>query len=170
MSYLTPAQLIEGNGALLEMAQLHELEPLLLAATIANGDRGEWSAEQRAAADAALASILMQLMQASSEVDTFLVRRGYALPLSAATFPVLSTWTRMIARYHIQQQRDRSNEESGRIERDYRSALQALAAVAAGQRGLGAGDPLLTPAQASATDASFESNPRLFTRDAMRGF
>jgi phage gp36-like protein len=168
MSYLTPAQLVEGQGSLLEMAQLHELPPELLAATIAGGDRSAWSADEIAAADAALASLLVKLDEASSEVDTYLVRRGYDVPLSSAQFPVLKTWTRMVARYHIQQQRDKTNEDSGRIERDYRSASRALEAVAAGDRALGAGDPLLDGSSAGSPQVSAQD--RIFTRDGLADF
>jgi phage gp36-like protein len=169
MSYLTPAQLVEGSGSLLEIAQLYELAPELLTATIANADRSAWSADEIAAADAALASIEDKLIGAASEVDSYLVRRGYALPLSAVAFPVLATWTRMIARYHIQQQRDRTSEDTGRIERDYRSALRSLEAVAAGERGLGAGDPLfVAPSAGELSTITVDSESRVFSRGSLR--
>jgi phage gp36-like protein len=81
---------------------------------------------------------------------------------------VLKTWTRMIARYHIQQQRDKTNEDSGRIERDYRSASRALEAVAAGDRALGAGDPLLDGSSAGSPQVSAQD--RIFTRDGLADF
>lgn len=168
MAYLTPAQLISGGGSLTEIAQIYAVDESLLRATVDGDDRSEWSAEQIAAADAALVSIIDVLERASAEIDTYLARRGYALPLQAAQFPALATWARMIGRYHIQQQRDVRTEDSGRIERDYRSASRDLEAVAAGRRGLGAGDPLLA-AESAGSGISMQSEGRLFSRDSLRG-
>lgn len=167
MAYLTPAQLISGGGSLPEIAQIYAVDGELMRVTIDGGDRSEWGADEVAAADAALASITDELERASAEIDTYLARRGYALPMQAAQFPVLATWARMIGRYHIQQQRDVRTEDSGRIERDYRSASRDLEAVAAGRRGLGAGDPLLA-AESAGSGISVQSEGRLFSRTSLR--
>lgn len=171
MAYLTPAQFVEGPGMLNELAEPFNLLPALLTATIAAADRSEWSADEIAAADAALVSITATLTRADAEMDTYFARRGYTLPLSAAQFPVLCTWARNIARYHAQPQRDKTNEESGRIERDYRSTLRTLEMVAAGKLSLGAGDPLSAVAQQEAEDGAISicSEPREFSRSSLRG-
>jgi phage gp36-like protein len=166
MPYVTPAQLADGPGSAKELADLFAVDELLLLATIDAGDRSSWSADERAHADRALASINRFIVRADGEVNTRLVRRGYTLPLSSADFPVLTTWSRAITRYHIQPQRDKTNEESGRIERDYREALRALDQLAAGKLSLGPGDPLEA---AAANDGAVRivSNPRIFSRDSL---
>jgi phage gp36-like protein len=166
--YITPAQLAAGAGVLRELTQIFELaDEQLLSLTIAGGDRSAYTAEQIAAADAALSEIDASITRADGEIDTYLVQRGYTVPVSAVQFPVLTTWARMIARYHLQPQRDRSSEETGRVERDYRPALAALAQVADGKRSLGADDPL---AQAvTAGGAEVTSAERIFTRKTMQG-
>lgn len=171
MAYLTLSQLASGPGMLAELAEPFGLVPALLAATVAGGDRSEWTADDRAAADAAVESIQATVLRAESELEGPLATRGYALPLSAMQFPVLTTWCRNIARYHLQPQRDRTNEETGRIERDYRATLRTLDLVATGKLSLGAGDPLapVTPASADAGAISFTSEPRLFSRRSLRG-
>lgn len=164
--YLTPAQLADGPGARLEIAQLFELDADLLAATLAEADRSAWTADEIAAADAAVVTIQAVIARADAEVDAHLAQRGYALPQDATKFPVLITWSRAITRYHLQIQRDRTNEDTGRIERDYRDALRALQAVAKGQLALGAGDPL---AAGGAEPASVQSSSsaRRFTRNTL---
>ena len=166
--YLTPAHLADGPGARLEIAQLFELDADLVAVTLAGGDRSEWSADEIAAADAAIATIEAVIERADGEVDAHLAQRGYTLPLNPEAFPVLVTWSRAIARYHLQIQRDRTNEDTGRIERDYRDALRALRAVADGKLSLGAGDPLTS---GSTEPASVQSSgeSRRFSRAALRG-
>ncbi|MGQ0529990.1 MAG: phage protein Gp36 family protein [Panacagrimonas sp.] len=171
MAYLTPTQFVEGPGMLQELAEPFNLPLDLLTATLNAADRSAWSADEIAAADAALASITVTLVRADAEMDTYFARRGYTLPLSAVQFPVLCTWARNIARYHAQPQRDKTNEESGRIERDYRSTLRTLELVAAGKLSLGAGDPISAVAQAEAEDGAISicSEPRVFSRGTLRG-
>lgn len=173
MSYLTPQQLADGPESLREYAELYGIEPALLAATLAGGDRSPWSADDVAAADAALASIGRFIVQAGGEMDARLAVRGYALPVDASRFPVLVVWARAIARYHIHRQRDMESESSGRQERDYRDALRALDLIAEGKLGLGADDPLLpapgNPADPHAGPVRVQGRERLFSRDTLGG-
>ena len=168
MSYVTPAQLADGPGPAQELAELFHIDQALLAATIAGTDRSAWSVDEIATADEALASIARFIVQADGEVNSRLSRRGYVLPISAITFPVLTVWARAIARYHVNRQRDRTNEETGRIERDYREALRALDLIAAGKLSLGAGDPLDVDAAGDGA-VRMTSNPRIFSRRSMGG-
>ncbi|MCK5772042.1 phage protein Gp36 family protein [Algiphilus sp.] len=166
--YLTPAQLADGQGARLEIAQLFELDVDLLAATLAGDDRSAWTADEIAAADATIVTIAAVITRADGEIDAHLAQRGYTLPMDPEQFPVLVTWSRAITRYHVQIQRDRTNEDTGRIERDYRDALRALRLVADGKLSLGAGDPL-TPGSTEPSSVQSSSAPRRFSRAALRG-
>lgn len=141
MSYITPTEVIQAPGMLAELAELFEVAQDLMAATIAGGDRSAWTAEEIADADTALAELLALCERADGEIDFYLQQRGYDIPLSKARFPILATWAFKVLRYQIQPQRDRTNEETGRIERDYRMAIRSLEQVAAGKLTLGANDP-----------------------------
>jgi phage gp36-like protein len=167
VSYITPAQLITGPNALLELAQLVEIDADLLAATIAAGDRSAWSSEEIAAADAALVTIADYITRADGEINARLSQRGYTLPMSPVQFPILVVWAAAIARYHLARTRDLTNEQTGRHERDYREAIKALQLVADGRLSLGAGDPLSAAEQTDATQIT--SNPRLFSRNSLAG-
>jgi phage gp36-like protein len=165
--YVTAAQLADGSASLQELAELYTVDPLLLAAVIESGSTSGWDAGQVEVATDALASIERFIAQADAEVDARLAQRGYALPLDPAQFQILAVWARAIARYHLHRQRDKTSEESGRIERDYKDALRALDLIAAGKLSLGANDPL-APGAAS-TDAAIRiaSNPRKFDRGSL---
>jgi phage gp36-like protein len=167
MSYVTPAQLADGPGSAQELAELFQIDQGLLVATIAGADRSDWTADEIAAADAALASIERFIVRADGEVNTRLARRGYTLPMNPVQFPVLTVWAHAITRYHVNPQRDKTNEETGRIERDYREALRALDLVAAGKLSLGAGDPLDVPASSDEGAVRIVSNERMFSRGSM---
>ncbi len=167
--YVTAAQLADGSASLQELAELYTLDPQLLAAVIEGESTAAWDAGDVAIATAAVASIERFAQQATAEVDARLAQRGYALPLDPAQFQILVVWTRAIARYHLHRQRDRTSEETGRIERDYKDAQRALDLVAAGKLSLGANDPLM-PDSAN-TDAGgsvrITSNPRMFGRNSL---
>lgn len=166
--YVTPAQLSDGAEALRELSELYALDQALLGATIAGGDRGGWPPEEVAEADAALASIERFAEQATGEVDARLAVRGYTLPQDPAQFPVLAVWARAIARYHLHRQRDRTGEDTGRIERDYRDALRALDQVANGKLSLGAGDPLAPdPDDPDGGPVRIQGNERIFSRKTL---
>lgn len=170
--YVTATQLADGSASLNELAELYTVAPALMAAVLAGGNTGLWEPEDVAAAVEAQASIERFATQATAEVDTRLAQRGYALPLSPLQFPTLAVWARAIARYHLHRQRDRTSEDTGRIERDYKDALRALDLIATGKLSLGAGDPL-APAVANPLDDAeggavrIASNPRMFTRKTL---
>lgn len=161
--YVTPTQLADGADASKELAELFGVEPSLLSAVIAGGDTSAWPPQDIDRAEAVLASIDRACALATSEADSRLGARGYAVPMDAARFPVLTVWARAIARYHLNRNRDRTDEDRGRIERDYREALRALDLVAAGKLSLGAGDPL-TAAAADDGAIRVTSEPRAFSR------
>ena len=171
MSYITIEQLAEGPGMLAELAEPFGLAVGLMKATIAESDRSAWTSDEIEDADNAIASIQNTLDRVDAEMHVYLARRGYQLPLSAIQFPVLTTWARNIARYHLQPQRDRNNEETGRIERDYRQAISALQQIADGKLSLGAGDTLmpLTPESVDDGAITLTTEPRMFSRGSMRG-
>jgi phage gp36-like protein len=170
MSYVTPANLADGNDALRELSELYGTEPALLAAVIAGGDTSAWLPADVAAAQDVLASIGRFCDQGTGEVDARLRVRGYTPPMDPVQFPVLVVWARAITRYHLHRQRDRTTEETGRIERDYRDAIRALDLIAEGKLSLGAGDPLaLDPAAPDGGAVRITSQPRAFTRTTLEG-
>lgn len=165
MPYITPAQLARGPEALKELSELLGVDPTLLQLTLDGGDRTDYSDVEIAGADAALATLTDYIGRGDAEIDARLAQRGYALPLSAASFPILTVWAAAIVRYHLARMRDRTTEETGRVERDYREALRALALVADGKLSLGANDPLTVAQQTDGIQIS--SNPRIFTRSTL---
>lgn len=169
--YVTPAQLAIGSDSLNELSELLQVQPALLQATIDGTDRSAWEVDEIARADDALTAIQHNCDQAAGEVDSRLARRGYALPFDdPGQFPVLSVWARAIARYHLHPQRDRTSEETGRIERDYRQAIRSLDLVAKGELTLGAGDPLAGQANDPQGGAiRVEGGQRIFNRQTLGG-
>jgi phage gp36-like protein len=165
MAYVTPVQLADGSGAALELAQLFDVSEALMIATIQGGDRDDSEPEDIAKADAALDSIVKAIALADGECDSRLAVRGYALPIDVERFPVLTVWARSIARYHLNRNRDKTDEERGRIERDYRDALRSLDLVAAGKLSLGSGDPLLS--SDAGGSVQMVSNERIFSRHSL---
>jgi phage gp36-like protein len=172
MSYVTPAQLATGSGALKELAELFDLaSDALLLATINGTDRSAWTADEIADADAALVAIELAIAKADGEVDARLSQRGYVLPVNVVTFPVVMVWADAIARYHVNRQRDLKSDETGRHERDYRDALRALQLVADGKLSLGAGDPLAPPAPgATGSGPEHCADARVFDRDSLADY
>lgn len=168
MSYLTPAQLILAPGMLGEVAEPFGIDPDLMAATIKGGDRSAWSASEIAEADAALQAVLHTIVTSEGELNGYLVRRGYNVAtLSGSAHPVLQTWTRSVFRYHWQPQRDRNNEETGRIERDYRQTLRTVDQLGKGSVTLGENDPL---SSGGVGMPAFEGPARQLTDDFLAGY
>lgn len=88
MAYASPDDLVAWHGAdelsrMATPADLATVTPELLRATIAGSDRSTWTAEEQAAADAALAAIQAALKDASRQMDGYLQAR-HPLPLAAA--------------------------------------------------------------------------------------
>lgn len=165
--YVTAAQLADGSASLQELAELYSVEPPLLAAVIAGDSTAAWTPSEVASALAAVASIERFAQQATAEVEARLAQRGYPLPMNPLQFQVLVVWTRAIARYHLHRQRDRTTEETGRIERDYRDAQRALDLVASGKLSLGADDPLVPVVDADGGAVRASSQPRMFSRSSL---
>lgn len=164
MSYATPAQLADGPSRGVELAQLFNLDTALLLATLDSADRSAWTPDEQAAADAAVATIEERIALADAEIDRHLAGR-YTVPLSPVTYPILRVWSEWIARYLINRDRDRTSEETGRIERDYNRAIRALEQVAAGKLSLGASDT--TAAGSGGSGVQMTGNARMFSRDRL---
>lgn len=175
MPYVTLQQLAERPGAL-DLAALasaeHEalVEAELMDASLRGADRGAWSVEQRAAADAAIARIQDAVAEADALIDGFLTQRGYVLPLDlapmGAAVAMLSGWSRAITRYLLSKNRI-SDESKDPVARDYRDALKLLRLVAEGKFGLGLAEPV---PPASGTDVRFDGAPNVFGRDQLGAF
>jgi len=145
--YLTPVQLASGQDMLLELAELFSVPVDLLEMMLAGQSPGEheWSPPERAAGVNALDVIKQTIIRASGEIDAYLARRGYSLPVDAKQFPIVGSWALAITRYLLHPQREGTQDTTGRIERDYRDAIKALQFVTEGKLSLGAGDPLAVP-------------------------
>lgn len=162
--YVTLAQLAELPGAL-ELAQVASdahgavVDAALMEATLLDGDRSAYTADQIAAADSARARIEQATVEAGAVIDGYLGRR-YTLPLAAAP-PILATWARSIARYRLHASRI-SDDRTDPVARDYRDAVRFLEQVAAGKFSLGTGDPERT--SAAAGDVRIEPGRKVFGR------
>jgi phage gp36-like protein len=129
--YLTPAALILRFGRE-EMAQLSDraipraVSGELLAAGAEQGDLSAWTGDEMTAAGKALAVIELAIIDAQSEVDSYLSAR-YNTPLNPAP-GVIARYTGDVARYLLYE--DHATEE---VRRRYEDALVFLRAVAAGK-------------------------------------
>jgi phage gp36-like protein len=171
MPYVTHLQLAERPGAR-ELAQVASADHKalvdygLMDVALRGEDQGAWSADEQAAAAAAIARIDEAVLEADSTIDGFLARRGYTLPLAPVP-PVVAGWSRAIARYLLHKGRQ-SLEQNDPIVRDYRDALRLLQLVVDGKFSLGADDPVATGGAGG--EARFESDPAVFGRDQLRSF
>jgi phage gp36-like protein len=171
MSYITPALLAEAPGAL-ELAEVSSsdhgaiVDAELMELTLRGGSRTQYSAEQIAIADEALARINQLIVETDEYVDGYLARR-YTLPLAAPVPKVLTVWARAIVRYRLHKNL-RDDDRSNPIVRDYRDAVKFLEQVADGKFSLGVADP---GAQGKTLgDVQIESNERVFNRAQMDSF
>jgi phage gp36-like protein len=143
MPYITHQQLHERPGAreLSEVAS-DEHKPMvayeLMELTLLSGDRSDYSSDDIALADEALARIDDAVTDAGGLIDGYLRKGGYTLPVSPVP-RLLTVWCRAIARYFLHQHR-RALESNDTIVRDYRDALKLLQQVADGKLGIGADD------------------------------
>jgi phage gp36-like protein len=179
MPYITPPELAERPGAR-ELAQLAgpefkaPVDPALMDASLRGADRGDWPAEQRDVADAALARIQDAVAEADAIIDGFLVQRGYTLPMapppSGSVKSMLTAWSRSITRYLLHKGRV-TDADKDPIARDYRDALRMLQLMAEGKFSLGANDPSQTGAEGGFNpDVRFSSNPATFGRGQLNAF
>jgi len=164
--YLTPAQLASGVEMRHELSELFGVPPELLALVFAGDtpDPAGWSPAELAASVHALDEIEQTIVRACAEIDAHLARRGYALPVDVARFPIVGTWARAITRYLLHTQREGTQDTTGRIERDVRDAREFLQLVADGKVLLGANDPL---AASSANTVHMSGPGRQFSRQTL---
>ncbi len=169
MPYVSLIQLAEVPGAL-ELAQVasdeHQaiVDAELMDLTLRAGNRSAYSVDAIAAADAAKARIEQVVSETDQQVDGYL-RFRHALPLSPVP-GLLAVWARSIVRYRLHKNLD-GDDRSHPIVRDYRDALRFLAEVRDGRFSLGISDTTVVP---DGLDARFESPPKVFGRDELKGF
>lgn len=103
---------------------------------------------------------------ADGEIDGYLAKR-YTVPISP-TPKIINKLSKDIAIYNLFSRVgiDESSEEKNYLNR-YNAAIKFLTLVAEGKVSLGAEAD--NPATAAATGFSVKSNPRIFTRDKLRG-
>lgn len=143
MAYISALQLLAWPGVS-ELAQCAspddraQVDTALLTAVITGASTASWSAEELAAANAALVVIDLIADQASNEVDSYVYLRAVTIPLPLPQ--ILSTWATKIARYMLHKNL-RIGSESGDglhpIHRDYNDAIKSLRDYRDGKQGLG---------------------------------
>lgn len=158
--YCTPAQLADAKLTL-ELAQLTTpdgypvVDDELMEATLREQDRSGFEPEAVAVADQALVHVRQALADASAVIDGYLSLRkpvAYVLPLAPVP-GIVTVWARWIARYLVNKDRERSQEQTDPVVRDYRQAIRFLELTRDGKFSLGADDPL-PPASAGAPQVS----------------
>lgn len=117
--------------------------------------------------EAQVAPIIAAAMEdADGEIDGYLAKR-YTVPIEP-TPKVVNKFAKDIAVYNLFSRVgiDESGEEKNYLNR-YHAAIKFLTLVAEGKVSIGAEAD--DPTTAAATGFSAKSNPRLFSRDTMRG-
>lgn len=177
MPYISTSELAERPGAReIMLSASGDVAPVsevgLMDATLRGGDRSAWTAEQRAAADAALRRVEDAVAEAGALIDGYLAQRGYPLPLvlppTSTGKSMLTVWARAITRYLLNKNRV-TDETKDPVARDYRDATRLLGLVATGKLALGGTDPE-APANTANTDVRFDGAPTVFGRSEMRAF
>lgn len=104
---------------------------------------------------------------ADGEIDGYLAKR-YSVPIVPVP-KAINKFSKDIAVYNLYSRHgiDEGSEEKNYLNR-YNAAIKFLTLVAEGKVSIGAQTD--DPASAAATGFSVKSNPRLFSRDSMRGF
>lgn len=171
MPYVTHLQLAERPGAreLAQVASADHRELVdygLMDVALRGEDQSAWSADEQAAAAAALVRIDDAVLEADGTIDGFLAQRGYTLPLSPVPV-IVAAWSRAIARYFLHKGRQ-SLEKDDPIVRDYRDALRLLQLVAEGKFSLGADDPLATGGAGG--EVVMQGDAAAFGRDQLKSF
>lgn len=165
MRYLTLLQLAEMPGAL-ELAQVATdkhaaiVEAELMELSLREGDRTSYTADEIAAADAAVARIEQAGTESDDLIDGYIGRR-YALPLASVP-GILITWARAITRYKLHGDRI-SDANTDPIARDYRDAIKFLTLVSEGKFSLGIEDP--TSQGSGPGDVQINTGHKVFGRD-----
>lgn len=106
------------------------------------------------------------IADADGEIDGYLAKR-YAVPITPAP-KIINKCSKDIAVYNLFSRIgiDESTDQKTYLNR-YNQAIKFLTLVAEGKVSIGAETD--DPANAAATGFSVQSNPRLFSRDKMRG-
>ena len=175
MPYITHTELAERPGAreLANVATADNLRVIdfeLMDASLRGADRSAWDAQALAAADDALRRIDETVAEADAQIDGYLAKRGYAVPLvpqAASTAKLIAGWSRAISRYLLQKD-SISDEKTSHIARDYRDALRMLQLTAEGKFSLGADDPQASGS--AATDVRFSYPEPVFGRNQLKAF
>ncbi len=169
MSYATAENLLEWYGAR-ELAQvatpddLTMTPPELMRLTIEGGNRDAFSADEKAAADAALARIDATMDEASLLIDSYLARR-YSLPIAiagVAASPLPRACGAMARRLLYD---DGAPQE---VVQRYELTLGWLRDLANNQASLGANQE--TQSNVGAGMADFETKTRIFDAGSLKGF
>lgn len=172
--YATLAQLADAKLSR-ELAQVATpenapvIDDALMEASLRDGDRTTWPADQVALADDALVHITSAIASADAVIDGFLRNRkpiAYTVPLNPVP-GIVSVWSRWIARYLLHKDRVNTAEATDPVVRDYKEALRFLQLTADGKFSLGADDPLSPPSAGAPQVCAPE---RVFTFDTLQDF
>lgn len=172
--YATLAQLADAKLSR-ELAQVATadnatvIDDALMEASLRDGDRSSWPADQIALADDALVHITKAIGDADSVINGYLRNRkptAYTVPLDPVP-GIVAVWSRWIARYLLHKDRVNTAEATDPVVRDYKEALKFLQLTADGKFSLGADDPLPPPGAGAPEVCAPE---RVFTFDTLRDF
>ena len=169
MAYITALQLLAWPGVA-ELAQCAspddraQVDTALLTAVITGASTTSWSAEELAAANAALLVINLVADQASNEVDSYVYLRAQTIPLPLPQ--ILTTWATKIARYMLHKNLRISGIGEGLhpIHRDYDNAIKSLRDYRDGKQGLGIPSALDPNAPLQDDSVQFFSRPTVWSR------
>ena len=130
---------------------------------------GDTFEEDEAEREAKIAPIIdMAIGDADAEIDGYLAKR-YKVPFDPVP-RVLNKFSKDIAIYNLY---SRIGIDEGEAEKNYlnryNAAVKFLTLVAEGKVNIGTGEGGDDPASAAATGFAARSNPRLFSRDSMKG-
>jgi phage gp36-like protein len=165
--YATPSQLIKRFNAQ-ELAQIAvpdehvSIDAPLLVLTIDEGDRSAYTADEIAAADAALVRINQALTDASGDVDAHL-EASYQLPLSSVPLKLEQVCCD-IARYNLY-----DDHATDHISKRYDDAIKYLRDVAKGIIRLGIDENNASPTEDDNV-VEFDEGSNVFDRDKSGSF
>ena len=130
---------------------------------------GDTCEEDEAEREAKIGPIIdMAIGDADAEIDGYLAKR-YKVPFDPVP-RVLNKFSKDIAIYNLY---SRIGIDEGEAEKNYlnryNAAVKFLTLVAEGKVNIGTGEDGDDPASAAATGFAARSNPRLFSRNSMKG-
>ena len=130
---------------------------------------GDTFEEDKAGREAKIGPIIDRaIADADAEIDGYLAKR-YKVPFDPVP-RVLNKFSKDIAIYNLYSRIgiDESEAEKNYLNR-YNAAVKFLTLVAEGKVNIGTGEDGDDPASAAATGFAARSNPRLFSRNSMKG-